>query len=100
MSKWLDSDLITCLECIKRVYPDNPQVRSGKYNLCGCDYCSKPSYYRQIEQSLVLTPVPERTEPEWQKNQWQYVQQLRAQVNHLNAKVTEMRAEKKKKSAY
>ena len=36
------------------------------------------------------------TAPQWERPQWQYIQQLRAQVNYLNNKVTEMRAEKKK----
>ncbi len=36
-------------------------------------------------------------EPEWLRQQWQSVQQLRAMVTYLNNKVTEMRAEKKKK---
>ena len=42
--------MITCRECIGRLKPDDPRKRSGKYRLCGCDYCNKPSYYRELEE--------------------------------------------------
>ena len=47
------------------------------------------------EQSSTPGTVPQ-PEPEWTRGQWDYIRQLRAMVNHLNIKVTEMRAEKKK----
>lgn len=34
-------------------------------------------------------------EPEWTQRQWQYVQQIRGQLNHLSNKVTELRATKR-----
>ena len=49
-----------------------------------------------LEQASTLTSSPASQEPEWGKSQWQQVTQLRAMVRFLNAKVTEMRAEKKK----
>ena len=42
--------MISCRECIEGLKPDNPQVRGGKYNLCGCDYCDKPTYFRELEE--------------------------------------------------
>lgn len=45
------------------------------------------------EKASTLVAAPSKL---WAKEQWQYVQQLRAQVNYLNEKVMEIRAEKKK----
>ena len=42
--------MITCSECIQGMYLDDPRVKSGRYYLCGCDYCNKPQYYRDLEQ--------------------------------------------------
>jgi len=41
--------MLTCRECLERMKPDDPHIRSGRYNLCGCDYCDKPTYYRDLE---------------------------------------------------
>ena len=43
--------LITCEQCTRELLPDDPHIRSGKYNKCGCDYCEKPSYFRELETS-------------------------------------------------
>ncbi len=43
----------------------------------------------------VPVPMAIPPEPPWSREQWAYVQQLRAQVNYLNSKVTEMRVLKK-----
>ena len=42
--------MITCNQCIERMKPDDPRVRSGTYHMCGCDYCNKPTYYRELEK--------------------------------------------------
>ena len=54
-----------------------------------------PALHDELNDVRAASPLLE-PEPEWKRRQWQYVQQLRAQVNYLNTKVTEMRAEKKK----
>jgi len=43
--------MITCKECIERFknWGDDPRVKSGRYHLSGCDYCDKPTYYRELE---------------------------------------------------
>ena len=46
---------------------------------------------REQEEPQELVPDT----PEWARNQWDSVRQLRAMVNHVNQKVTEMRAKKK-----
>lgn len=86
----------TCKECIESMPLDDPRTRSGRYGRCGCDYCDKPTYYRELEQ--LLSPLV--AEPEWSKSQWEYVRQLRGMVNHLNNKVTELRSEKKVKGKF
>ena len=54
-----------------------------------------------IEQvSSTAGSSPEPIVQPWAKEQWQYVQQLRAQVNYLNNKMLELRAEKKKGNSY
>ncbi len=46
-------------------------------------------------QYYLPTIVPDPTpEPKWSATQWDYIIQLRAMVNHLNNKVTELRANK------
>ena len=46
--------MITCAECIKSLRPDDPRVKSGKYGMCGCDYCDKPDDLRERECELIL----------------------------------------------
>lgn len=43
-------------------------------------------------EEQVYTPP----EPQWKKEQWQYVGQLRAQINHLNKKFIELEKTKKR----
>ena len=49
--------------------------------------------------SLYHTEEPpekeEKVEPEWTRDQWKSVQQIRAMVLHLNNKVKELQAKKK-----
>jgi hypothetical protein len=44
--------MITCNDCITRFksWGDDPRTKSGRYNRCGCDYCDKTQYYRDLEQ--------------------------------------------------
>ncbi len=86
---------MSCKECIERMRPDDPRVKSGKYNLCGCDYCS---YYMSDEYRIekLEEAVKPIEQPEWTGKQWDTVQQLQGMVRHLDSKVTEMRATKKK----
>ena len=51
-----------------------------------------------VREASPLLEKPE--EPAWAREQWQSVQQLRAMVNHLNNKVTELRAKRKPKGKY
>ena len=74
----------SCSECIKEMLPDDPRVKSGKYHLCGCNYCDKPTYFRELER-----PTYQEVQEPWTKNQWDYVQQLSARVLHLQGKVLE-----------
>ena len=48
--------MISCSECIERMKPDDPRVKAGRYHLCGCDYCEKPDYFRDLEQSYESRP--------------------------------------------
>ncbi len=42
-----------------------------------------------------VLPVLSQPESAWSKGQWDYIQQLKAMVSHLNSKVTELRAKEK-----
>ena len=44
--------MITCKACIESLR-DDPRVRTGRYLRCGCDYCEKPSYYRELEETQI-----------------------------------------------
>lgn len=48
-----------------------------------------PALPAEEEPKSMIVEIP------WSHDQWQYVQQLRAQVNYLNTKVTELQAKKK-----
>ena len=49
-----------CKECILGMKPDDPRIKTGRYHLCGCDYCDKPTYYRELEaaQPIALPQTP------------------------------------------
>lgn len=50
--------MITCSECIEGLLPDDPRIRSGEYGLCGCDYCDKPNYFRELESMMLEETLP------------------------------------------
>ena len=75
--------MITCEECIERMRPDDPRVKSGRYHLSGCDYCDKPDYYRGIGN--IKLDVPQ--EVPWVKQQWNTVKQMRAMILFLQGKL-------------
>jgi len=78
--------MITCHECIKSLYPDDPRVKSGRYRLSGCDYCDKPQYYRDIEQPKPEPEIPNIPEVRQLKYQ---VEQAKAGYLHLQNKLNE-----------
>ena len=43
--------MISCRKCIEGFYPGDPRIRSGRYNMCSCDYYEKPDYFRELEQA-------------------------------------------------
>ena len=49
----------------------------------------------QESQEIISSP-----EPEWKKEQWQYVQQLRSQLIQLNKRLSESGGKSKKKRAF
>ena len=84
--------MITCNECIERFrsWGDSPEVKSGRYHLCGCDYCSKETYYRELEQTKseiqpVFKPRPVDKE----------IDQLKAGFIYLQNKVNTLTDKKK-----
>ena len=79
--------MITCKECIESLRPDDPRVRSGRYMMCGCDYCNKPTYYREIESANRETII-ER----------QDLRPIKSEVNHILNKInTHIDASKSKR---
>ena len=57
--------------------PDDPRVKSGRYHLCGCDYCDKPLELEQRKPEIqpVLSPKE--------------IDQLKAGYIHLQNKLNE-----------
>lgn len=89
---------MTCKECLERMYPEDPRIRGGRYNRCGCDYCDKSTDQRELEEKLmrldeILEQVPEK---QWTSRQWDTVNQLRGLVLHLQRKVNEHLDKKKR----
>ena len=84
--------MITCEKCIARFksWGDDPRVKSGHYHLSSCDYCNKPQYYRDLEQTKseiqpVFRPRPVDKE----------IDQLKAGYIHLQNKLYEHLDKKK-----
>ena len=76
--------MISCEECIERMYPDNPRVKSGRYHLSGCDYCNKPYSLRKIE--MPEPEIPDSIEIRQLRHQ---VIQARAGFLYLQKKLNE-----------
>jgi len=76
--------MITCNECLDRMKPDDPRVKSGHYHLSGCDYCNKPQYYRELEQSKPKIQPASRPRPVDKE-----IDQLKAGYIHLQNKLNE-----------
>jgi len=86
--------LITCNECIERLksWGDDPRVKSGRYCLSGCDYCDKPTYYRELETiKSEIKPVfkPRPVDKE--------IDQLKAGYLHLQNKLNDLTIKKNNK---
>ena len=84
--------MIICAECIEQFksWGDDPRVKAGRYHLCGCDYCPKPLYYRELEQiKSEIQPVfkPRPVDKE--------IDQLKAMVLYLQNKVNTLTDKKK-----
>lgn len=74
---------MTCEKCIERFKPDDPRVKSGRYHLSSCDYCSNEYHLEE------LSPIPL---PPWQDKQWETIKQLRGMVLVLQKKVNTQKA--------
>ena len=87
--------MITCEQCIEDLRPDDPRIRSGRYRMCGCDYCSKSSYYRELEG--LSTKDEEIVNEEWTHRQWDYVKQLKSRTEWVEQKIYDLANKKKEK---
>jgi hypothetical protein len=88
--------MITCRECIQRLYPDDPRVKSGKYNMSACEhYCSKPQYYRDLELPKPEPEIPDTLALRQLKYQ---VEQARSGYLYLQNKINEHLDKSKKKT--
>ncbi len=79
---WCNTE-VTCRQCISDFRPDDPRVKSGRYHLSSCDYCTK-EYDLEELASIKLPP--------WQDKQWETIKQLRGMVLFLQGKVNEQQA--------
>jgi len=74
--------------------PHDPRVRSGKYGLCSCDYCDKPTYNREIEANDLEDRVDNLEEISSQKGSiprryYDELQQLKAGILYFKNKLVE-----------
>ena len=84
--------MITCNECIERMKPDDPRVKSGRYHLCGCDYCNKEPYFRELEQIVIPKEIPPSIPNGFKL--YNGVQQTKGMLLHLQRKLNEHLDEK------
>jgi len=55
--------VISCKECKRRLYPEDPSLPVGPYHHSTCDYfCNKPTYYRELELTKVDVKQPTNKE--------------------------------------
>ena len=89
--------MISCKECISRCFPDDPHIRSGRYMRCGCDYCDKPSYERELEARLdePREVVHKHFYSDLSKQQWDRVEQSLRDNADLRKKVNELYEKRK-----
>ena len=91
---------MNCKECLERMRPDDPRIKSGRYHLSGCDYCAyymSPEYrLEKLEEEIPNLGKIIPKDEQWNSKQWDTVKQLQGLVRYLDSKVTEMRASKKK----
>jgi len=78
--------------------PDDPRVKSGRYHLCGCDYCNKSTYFRELERKQVEPQVQEviHRHSEMGKQEFRKLQDIIGQIAFLQNKVTELSKPKQK----
>ena len=86
-------DMISCAECVQRLGWDNPTIRVGKYGMCGCDYCNKPSYYRDLEKREGTTEVIHR-HSNMGKKEFDLLQRTVSKVEYLLSKQTKKQEDK------
>jgi len=91
--------MITCQECIERMKPNDPRVKSGRYYLCGCDYCNKPHYFRELEQTKPKPEIPDIPDIAKVSQLQSHVEQARAGYLYLQNKLNK-HLDKKKRSRY
>jgi len=92
--------MITCEECKKRLYPEDPTIRLGKYHMSTCEhYCNKPDSERDLEQLKNDVELIKRTEipniPEVRQLKYQ-VEQAKTGYLHLQKKLNEHLTNKRK----
>ena len=90
-------ELITCVECIERLRViGDPRIRSGKYNMCSCDYCSKPTYYREIEAEKKPQVVEHiHRHSEMSRADFDALRQVILKVDYLEKRLNERKPGKK-----
>ena len=86
--------MLSCAECRARLYPSDPSVRTGLYQRSTCEhYCSKPHYYRELEQ-MEHTQVIEHRHSDMSKQDFARLNNLEGQVKYLQGKLTERQTKK------
>ena len=88
--------MLLCSECIQSLYPDDPRVRSGRYMRCGCDYCDKPTYYRELESQSPPEQVIVHRHSDMRKEDWDLLQQTARKLEYLDKKLAEHTEYKRK----
>jgi hypothetical protein len=95
--------MITCEECKRRLYPEDPTVRVGRYHLSTCEhYCNKPQSERDLEQlkndvGLIKATHEIPDIPEVRQLKYR-VEQAKAGYLHLQNKLNEHIDKSKKKT--
>ena len=93
--------MIPCKECIESMsLIGDPRIRSGKYRMCSCDYCGKPTYYRELEDEKEVQVVEHiyRTS-DMSKKEFDLLQQTALKIDYQEKQIAELR-HKKRQSKY
>ncbi len=91
--------MLTCKECRRNLYPEDPSIPTGKYGHSSCDYfCDKPVYYRELETQSPPEQIIVHRHSSMSAQENDILQQTARRTVYLEKKLNELLTERKSKN--